>query len=181
MRSQKSNSLDILFESVEAKHSFAEREQEECFRKLEEEARLVAAEAQIKNAQRIRKYNAELFPHKDCIQQNPRKRFCSTNTKETCSSPLKIYRKSGVQEQDKPPGSLVQQGLEVFVDNEGSESDCSEPGYAATSIEQGCSELVEEPAAEEIILLREVQACELCHDQGGVQTFMINHFFCSLL
>jgi hypothetical protein len=38
-----------------------------------------------------------------------------------------------------------------------------------TSIEQGCLELVEEPAAGEIILPREVQADELIHDQDGVQ------------
>lgn len=54
---------------------------------------------------------------------------------------------------DTGAGSLVQ-GLEFFVDNEGkqrrrstrnkSQSDCSESaGHAATSIEQGCLELVD--------------------------------------
>ena len=53
---------------------------------------------------------------------------------------------------DTGAGSLVQ-GLEFFVDNEGkqrrrstrnkSQSDCSESGHAATSIGQGCLELVD--------------------------------------
>jgi hypothetical protein len=64
-----------------------------------------------------------------------------------------IHDQDGVQTEDKPSAGSLVQGLEFFVDNEGkqrrrstrnkSQSDCSEPGHAVTSIEQGCLELVD--------------------------------------
>jgi hypothetical protein len=60
-----------------------------------------------------------------------------------------IHDQDGVQTEDKPSAGSLVQGLEFFVDNEGkqrrrstrnkSQSDCSEPGHAATSIKQPCS------------------------------------------
>ena len=64
-----------------------------------------------------------------------------------------IHDQDGVQTEDKPSAGSLVQGLEFFVDNEGkqrrrstrnkSQSDCSESGHAATSIGQGCLELVD--------------------------------------